>query len=181
MENANPGKPNNGVFSSARPEFPRTGRLVAVDYGTVRIGLAICDPDRILVSPLEVFSRGKPEAESQFFSRLVKEERVAGFVVGLPIHCDGGESQKSTEARAFAAWLSELTEVPTRLFDERFSTAQAKRRLRDRKLTHKERKARIDAIAAQVLLEAFLEVQQYTGTLPGEALDETPGSGKGLE
>lgn len=181
VENANPGKPSEHAFSGNRSEFPSSGRLVAVDFGTVRIGLAICDPDRILVSPLEVFSRGKPIAESHFFSRLVKEERVAGFVVGLPIHCDGGESQKSIEARAFAAWLAGLTGIPTRLFDERFSTTQAKRRLRDRKLTHKDRKARIDAVAAQVLLEAFLEIQQYTGTLPGESLEETPGSGEGLE
>lgn len=162
-------------------EFPCTGRLIAVDYGTVRIGLAICDPDRILVSPLDVFSRGKPPAEKEYFARLAKEERVAGFVVGLPIHCDGGESQKSSEARSFANWLHELTGLPTRLFDERFSTAQAKRRLRDRRLTHKSRKARIDAVAAQVLLEAFLEIQAYTNVLPGEPIDASPGGGKGLD
>ena len=156
--------------------FPVAGRLLAVDYGTVRIGLAICDPDRILVSPLEVYSRGKAAADEKYFSTLAKDERVAGFVVGLPIHCDGGESDKSAEARRFAKWLFELTQVPTRLFDERFSTAQAKRRLRDRRLTHKNRKSRLDAVAAQVLLEAFLEVQQYTGTLPGEPLS-SPATG----
>lgn len=180
MDNADAAK-SVEPSDAADASFPFTGRLVGVDYGTVRIGLAVCDPDRILVSPLEVFNRSKPKAENEFFSRLAKEERVAGFVVGLPIHCDGGESQKSIEARAFAKWLAELTGIPTRLFDERFSTAQAKRRLRDRKLTHKDRKARIDAIAAQVLLEAFLEVQQYTGSLPGEPSGTLPGSGTGLE
>jgi putative Holliday junction resolvase len=162
-------------------DFPLAGRLVAIDYGTVRIGLAICDPDRILVSPLQVYERRTPTADRQFFASLGDEHRVDGFVVGLPIHCDGGESAKSKEARQFARWLQELTQVPTRLFDERFSTAQAKRRLRDRRLTQKNRKSRIDAVAAQVLLEAFVEVQQYTGRLPGEPVDTEAVGGDSLE
>ncbi len=153
------------------PDFPRTGRLVAVDYGTVRIGLAICDPDRILVSPLVVYTRTKRAAEAEMFQKLVKEERVAAFVVGLPIHCDGGESQKSTEAREFARWLHQLTNLPVRMFDERFSTAQAKRRLRAGNWSTKDRKARIDAVAAQVLLEAYIEIVQHTGRQPGQSLD----------
>ena len=151
--------------------FPTVGRLAAIDFGTVRIGIALCDPDRILVSPWEVHTRGKAEGEAKYFQRLAKEERVAGFIVGLPIHCDGGESQKSGEAREFARWLHELTGVPVRMFDERFSTAQARRRLRSGHWTHKDRKARIDAIAAQILLEAFLEVSQYTGKVPGQVID----------
>lgn len=165
-----------------KDEFPREGRLVAVDYGSVRIGVAICDPGRILVSPHEVFTRSTRQAEADFFTQLAKQDRVAGFVVGLPIHCDGGESQKSGEARAFARWLHELTGVPCRLFDERFSTAQAKRRLRNReKMTLKQQKKRIDAVAAQVLLEAFLEVQEYTGKIPGESLDEPAVGGDALD
>ena len=186
MKNDQPSEtavPTSHTDAAGRSEqsFPQRGRLVAVDFGTVRIGLAICDPDHILVSPLEVFSRGKPSREKEYFEKLVREERVAGFVVGLPIHCDGGESQKSGEAREFAVWLQELTGVPTRLFDERFSTAQAKRRLRDRRLTHKSRKERLDAIAAQVLLEAFLEVQEYTGQVPGEPAGSEPTTGKPLD
>ncbi|WP_390622477.1 Holliday junction resolvase RuvX [Candidatus Laterigemmans baculatus] len=163
--------PTSTPHPSTLAAFPESGRLAAVDYGTVRIGIAICDPGRILVSPHAVHTRGRAEAEAEFFRRLAVEERVAGFVVGLPIHCDGGESPKSIEARAFARWLHELTGLPTRLFDERFTTAQAQRRLRPSKLTHKHRKQRIDAVAAQVLLEAFLEVAEYTGELPGQAID----------
>lgn len=162
-------------------DFPNSGRLLAVDYGTVRMGLAICDPDRILVSPYAVQQRGKREAEAKYFAALARDEKIAGFVVGLPIHCDGGESQKSVEAREFARWLNQVTQVPVRLFDERFSTAQAKRRLRNAPYTHKDRKARIDAIAAQVLLEAFVEVQAYTGQVPGQAIDESADGGESLD
>lgn len=166
---------------TAEELFPREGRLAAVDYGTVRIGLAICDPGRILVSPLAIHTRTGEAQLTKFFTELAADERVAGWVVGLPIHCDGGESQKSGEAREFALWLQQTTSLPTRLFDERFSTAQAKRRLRGRKMTHKTRQARIDAVAAQVLLEAFLEVQQYTGKLPGQAADAPADGDDALE
>jgi putative Holliday junction resolvase len=163
-------------------EFPRQGRLAAVDYGSVRIGVAICDPDRILISPHAVYTRGTAAAEADFFRDLARQDRVAGFVVGLPIHCDGGESQKSVEARQFARWLQRLTGVPTRLFDERFSTAQAKRKLRDReKMSRRRQKQRIDAVAAQVLLEAFLEVQEYTGQIPGEPVEAPAAGGRSLD
>lgn len=166
---------------SEPPPFPSDGRLAAVDYGTVRIGVAICDPERILVSPYAVHRRGREAADADFFRRLAIDERVAGFIVGLPIHCDGGESPKSREARQFARWLHELTGCPTRLFDERFTTAQARRRLRPGKMSHKHRKERIDAIAAQVLLEAFLEVAEYTGQLPGQAADAPPEGDESLD
>lgn len=163
------------------PPFPDQGRLAAIDYGTVRIGVAICDPGRILISPHAVHRRGRDAADTDFFRRLAVDERIAGFVVGLPIHCDGGESPKSREARQFARWLHELTGRPTRLFDERFTTAQARRRLRPGKMSHKHRKERLDAIAAQVLLEAFLEVAEYTGQLPGQPVDAPPEGEQSLD
>ena len=149
-------------------DFPTSGRLAAVDYGTVRIGIAVCDPDRILVSPLEVYQVRDPKHDAEFFRNVAKQERISGFVVGLPIHCDGGESQKSLESRKFARWLHVQTELPIRLFDERFSTAAAKERLSrrssdgtlQRRLTKKKTQKRLDAIAAMVLLETFL------GSLP---------------
>ncbi len=167
--------------TSSRKPFPTCGRIAAIDFGSVRTGVAICDPDRILVSPLAVHQQSTPAKNEQFFLQLAREERVAGFIVGLPIHCDGGESQKSIEARAFARWLRRLTGVPTRLFDERFSTSQAKRRLQAAPLTRKKLKSRIDAVAAQVLLEAFLEIQQYTGEIPGEDVDAPAIGGDALD
>ncbi|MGI9444831.1 MAG: Holliday junction resolvase RuvX, partial [Rubripirellula sp.] len=86
--------------------FPASGRIAAFDYGTVRIGIAVCDPDRILASPLEVHPAANWRNDGDYFRSLIKSERIVGIVVGLPIHCDGGESEKSKEAREFAKWLA---------------------------------------------------------------------------
>lgn len=161
--------------------FPGQGRLAAVDYGTVRIGIAVCDPDRILASPVEVYQVRDAVRDAHYFRELAKQERLAGFVVGLPIHCDGGESQKSKESREFARWLRDQTNLPVRLFDERFSTAAAKERLSGGRLSRAKKKKQLDAVAALVLLEAFLEACRYHGTLVGQSIDEKPDGGDSLE
>lgn len=161
--------------------FPTSGRLAAVDYGTVRIGIAVCDPERVLASPLEVLRPSTPETDASYFRELAKGERLSGFVVGLPIHCDGGESEKSKESRAFAKWLHNATELPVRLFDERFTTAAAKERMRGGKFGRKARKERVDAIAAWVLLESFLEACRYLGGTAGQAVDSPPIGGESLD
>jgi putative Holliday junction resolvase len=161
------------TITTAEDGFPATGRLASVDYGTVRIGVAICDPDWILASPLEVHPVSTPEKDAQYFIDLAKSERIAAWVVGLPIHCDGGESDKSKESRKFAAWLKETTGLPTRLFDERFTTVAANAKIRQGKTTRKKTKHRVDAVAAQVLLESFLEACRYRGELAGHCLEDS--------
>lgn len=133
------------------------GRLLGIDPGKVRIGLAITDPDRKLAFPLSVHQRRRPEHDAAFFQELVKEEQIVLIVVGLPVHLDGRESTSAREARAFGKWLGDATHLPVVYFDERFTTAQAERLLWDAGLSHKERKARRDKLAAQILLQAYLE------------------------
>lgn len=171
------------IFVSSKDEipFPATGRLAAIDFGTVRIGVAICDPDRILASPHEVHQNSGDEANAKYFRDLAEEERIAGFVVGLPVHCDGGESQKSIECRKFARWLAAETNLPVRLFDERFSTAAAKQRLAGNKLTRDRKKKRLDAVAALVLLESFLESCRYHGTTAGQSIFDKSAGDQSLE
>lgn len=143
------------------------------------MGLAVCDPDRRLVSPVEVYQVKSQEKDAAYFNELARAERIRGIVVGLPIHCDGGESQKSREARAFASWLHDTTGIAVRLFDERFSTAQAKERLRDgQRLSRQKVKRKLDAVAAMVLLESFLESQRYHGHVPGEPIDREDAAGE---
>jgi len=150
--------------------FPRSGRLAGIDFGTVRIGISICDPMWILVSPLEIRNVSGDKTDGPFFRELVSRESVAAFVVGLPIHCDGGESDKSRQARKFARWLGELTNLPIRLFDERFTTSAAQMRIRSATGAGKKTRHRlVDAIAAQVLLESFLEATRYRDELPGQS------------
>ncbi len=160
--------------------FPASGRLAAFDYGTVRIGIAVCDPDRILASPLEVHPAANWRNDGDYFRSLIKSERIVGLIVGLPIHCDGGESEKSKEAREFAKWLAAETQVPVRMFDERFTTADANRRMGGN-FTSAKKKQRVDAIAAQVLLESFMEACRYRQTLVGEMLHVDPLGGESLD
>lgn len=135
---------------------PRT-RLLGLDYGTVRVGLAVCDADHIIASPLEIRARKDPAADAAFFKQVIEREHIGGLVVGLPIHTDGREGVKAKEARAFGTWLAEVTGLPVVYADERFSTAFADAALWAAGLTHKKRKQRRDAVAAQVMLQAFIE------------------------
>jgi len=137
--------------------LPRIGRLAAIDYGTVRIGVAITDPDQRLASPLENYTRRGAEADGKWIAALAARERIAGFVVGLPVHTSGDESQKSREARKFGQWLEEMTGLPVRFFDERYTSAHAEALLLEADLTKKRRKERLDKLAAQILLAAYLE------------------------
>jgi putative Holliday junction resolvase len=145
------------MTDAAPVELPRSGRLVGIDFGTVRIGVAITDPDQKFASPYENYQRTSAAAEEKFFQRLVKEERVCGFVVGLPVHLDGNSSRISEMALEFGRWLGTLTGLPVAWFDERFTTSAAEELIRDANLTSKKRKALKDKLAAQILLTAFLE------------------------
>lgn len=142
------------------------GRVVGIDFGTVRIGVAISDPDRILSSPYETYVRKNADADALYFQRLVQEEHVVQFVVGLPIHLSGDESEKSREAVAFAQWLTQTTGVAIDFVDERFSSVEAERLLRSAKMTNKKTKARRDKIAAQIILATYLESGPISREVP---------------
>jgi putative Holliday junction resolvase len=139
--------------AAARPP----GRIAGIDYGTKRIGVAITDRRQTLASPLENYTRSGREADARHFQQLAQREEIRLFVVGLPVHLSGAESQKSHEARRFGQWLAETTGVPVEFFDERFTSAEAERHLLAAELTNKRRKSRLDMVAAQILLSAFLE------------------------
>jgi putative Holliday junction resolvase len=147
------------------------GRLAGIDFGTVRIGIAVTDPERRLASPLENYTRRGEAADAAFFKRLAEEERIVRFIVGLPIHLDGRESQKSSEARTFGEWLGQVTGLPVEFFDERFTSTEAERYLSAAKLTKKKRKARLDKLAAQILLTAYLESGEESRQRP-RGIDE---------
>ncbi|MFN7733020.1 MAG: Holliday junction resolvase RuvX [Pirellula sp.] len=146
--------------------WPETGRLAGVDYGTVRIGVSLCDPSRTWISPLETFQRRAEPQEALHFRKLANDNQILGWVVGLPIHCDGRDSSKAKEAREFARWLSETTARPVRFVDERYSSALATRLLRELNLTHAQRKKHLDKVAAHIILEAYLESSKHPGYRP---------------
>jgi putative holliday junction resolvase len=133
------------------------GRLAGIDFGTVRIGVAITDAEQRIASPLANYTRRGEKADEEFFRKLVKDEEIQTFVVGLPVHLNGLESQKSIESRKFGTWLQTITGVPVVYFDERFTSAEAEHFLLGAELTKKQRKARLDKLAAQILLTSYLE------------------------
>jgi putative holliday junction resolvase len=134
-----------------------TGRLLGVDFGVKRVGLAVSDPDRIIASPLVTYERIEIGVDATYFRNLVADERIAEIVVGLPVHSDGREGVKANEARAYGTWLAQTTGLPVQFWDERFSTAQAETALWNAGLTHQKRKDRRDRVAAQMILQAYIE------------------------
>jgi putative Holliday junction resolvase len=134
-----------------------TGRLLGVDTGTVRVGLAVCDADRTLASPLETYTRKSPDKDAAFFTRLCQQESITGIVVGLPVHMNGDEGVKAKEAREYGAWLTSVTGLPVVYHDERCTTAAAEEMLWAAGLTHKQRKERRDKLAAMLILQAYLD------------------------
>jgi putative Holliday junction resolvase len=136
------------------------GRLAGVDYGRRRIGVAICDAERIICSPLCVHQTvGDRAADAAFFRRLVADESIAGFVIGLPVHADGTDSAMSVEVERFGGWLAACTGLPVVFHDERYSSREAAGMLAGVGLTRGRKKERADAVAAQVVLQSWLESQ----------------------
>jgi tRNA(Ile)-lysidine synthase len=126
-----------------------------VDPGEARVGLALSCSDHRFAFPLEVRQRGKDDAA--YFQALILREEVGLIVVGLPVHMSGAESPQSRKAREYAAWLVGVTGLPALMFDERCTTAAAESALWEAGLTHGQRKERRDKVAAQMILQSYLE------------------------
>ncbi len=152
--------------------LPVAGRLAGIDFGTARIGIAICDPSQKWASPLETlqcvpWSVDTPlaDADARFFQQLASREQLVGWVVGLPLHTSGDASEKSRQAVSFGNALSVHTDLPVNWIDERFSTAAAREILNAGNLSGKKRKAALDKIAAQVILQTFLDSDRNRPTI----------------
>lgn len=144
-----------GACKTGQPAMP--GRVAGIDYGSVRIGIAVTNPERTIASPLENYTRRGLDQDARRFLRLVEEERITLFVVGLPIYLDGNESPKSLEARGFGQWLRDTTGIDVEFFDERFTSREAEQFLLAADMTRKRRKKRLDMLAAQIILSGYLE------------------------
>lgn len=134
-------------------------RWLAIDHGTKNIGLAFSDELEILASPFEVWpSQG--DATLARIARLAKEEGAQGLLVGLPRHKDGTESATAPLARAFGEALRDLTGLPLLFWDEHLTSMEAERLLAQRGVKPKDRKAKLDAAAAAVMLEDLMETRR---------------------
>ena len=131
------------------------GRLLGVDYGTRRIGVAASDAGRVLAGPRTVVEAG-PGAAAQI-ARLIVDEEAVGVVVGLPVALDGSDSSMTAAARAFAADLGEALRVPVVLHDERFSSTTAESALVEAQMRREARRRVVDKVAAAVMLQGYLD------------------------
>jgi len=132
-------------------------RYLGLDLGRARIGLALADDVLKTARPLETVERRGDVADLARLRRVAAEWEVSRAVVGLPLNMDGTEGGSARLARAFARKLSEELALPVELFDERLSTFEAEVRLRGRGLNAREQRAVIDAEAAAVILQGWLE------------------------
>ena len=132
------------------------GCVLGIDYGSRRIGLAVSDPDRVFAFPAGCLERRGGDKDLAALHELARARDVVEIVVGLPIHMDGREGPEARAARAFAEALGRETDLRVHLFDERWTSREAERALRE---TGGRRRARgeVDAAAATLLLRAWLE------------------------
>jgi putative holliday junction resolvase len=138
--------------------IPTAGRILAIDWGEVRIGLALSDETQTLASPLGTLVRraGKRFPMGRLLE-LVSGNELIGIVVGLPLTSEGLEEESAVAARTLAEMVARRTGLPVVLWDERMSTARALRAVREQGGTTRGRKGDIDALAASVLLQHFLD------------------------
>lgn len=142
--------------------IPATGRILGVDWGEIRIGLALSDESQILATPLETLQRraGKRFPMPRFLE-LASLHHPVGLLVGLPLSLDGTEGESAGAAREVAANVARRTGLPVELWDERMSTARALGAIREQGGSTRGRKAEVDALAAAVLLQHFLDTRRY--------------------
>ena len=138
------------------------GRRIAFDYGDVRIGVAVCDPDAILSSPVTTLNTSDSKLKVKI-SELFAEYEPIRIYVGKPSHMDGRDSQSSVKAGEFAVMLRELTNSPVELIDERLSTVTATKNMQDSGVKAKDARASIDQAAAVAILNFALEIEKQRG------------------
>jgi putative holliday junction resolvase len=148
----------------------RRGRRIAVDVGDVRIGVASCDPDGLIATPVETVRAGGGARPR--IAAITAEYEAIEVVVGLPRSLNGREGPAAAKVRAFARELAKLVApVPVRLVDERMSTVSATHGLRASGVRSKKGRSVVDQAAAVVILQSALEAERVSGSAPGECVE----------
>jgi putative holliday junction resolvase len=150
----------------------RRGRRIAIDVGDARIGVASCDPDGILATPVETVPGRDAPAARRRLAALVEEYEPIEVVVGLPRSLNGREGPAAAKVRGFARELAKrVAPVPVRLVDERMTTVTATQGLRASGVRSKKGRSVVDQAAAVVILQSALETERSSGRPPGEAVE----------
>jgi len=133
----------------------RLGRRLAFDYGDVRIGVAVCDPDGILATPLDFLTTKHPALKTSILELFSDYEPVKVYV-GLPLNLSGEHSESTAKAIAFSELLTQIVSCPVELIDERLTSTSASTALSQAGISAKDQRKRIDSQSAVVILESGL-------------------------
>jgi len=132
-------------------------RLLAVDYGEKRIGLALSDPMRIFAKPLKTIPNNSLEEIVELLKTVISEKQVGKLIVGIPWSLEGTETAKTAETKEFLAQLSDRLDIPVVGWDERYTTDDANELLKEMGMDWKKARSVIDAMAACLILKRFME------------------------
>jgi putative Holliday junction resolvase len=147
----------------------RPGVRLGVDVGKARVGIASCDRDGLLATPVATLAR--VDADERSFRLLVEEYGAVEVVVGLPLSLSGGDTASTTDARELASSIAAWVDIPVRLVDERLSTVSAQRALHAAGRRTKGSRPVIDQVAAVIILQNALDLERSSGRPPGVQVD----------
>ena len=134
-------------------------RIMALDYGDVRIGIALSDVTRFLASGFENYTRVDTESDCKHIAKIVEENNVREIVFGLPLNMDGSAGIRVDKTREFAGILSQYTDAKIDFYDERLTSISAEKILISADVSRKKRKQLIDKLSATIILQDYLDVK----------------------
>ncbi len=134
-------------------------RIMGLDYGTVRIGVAISDPEGIIAQPKGYIAAVPRKTCLQNIGDTCKEQQIGTIVIGLPKHMNGDEGVSAKAARALGAQIAEITSLPIEFIDERLTSVSANNFLTEGNIKAPEKKEKIDAVAAAIILQNYLDMK----------------------
>ena len=149
----------NSYTSDVEPE---PGRILAIDFGARKIGLAVTDELGLTAQGLGTYYRGNKKADFDHLRRTIKQYNVTEIVMGLPLRMSGNEGIQAEKVQAFAEELRRKFKLPVELFDERLTSVEANRVLRETEMSIRRRAEVVDQLAAVLILQAFMEYRRVT-------------------
>ena len=135
--------------------------ILSVDYGDKRTGIAVCDKFEMLASPVCVITEWNVDTLANKIIDIAKEKKAEEIVVGLPKNMDGSEGFRADACKELGEKLKSLTEIPVNFWDERLTTVSAHKILSDNNVRGKKRKAVVDAVAADIILQDYIDSRKF--------------------
>lgn len=135
------------------------GRILAIDYGNRRMGLAVSDPLGITAQGIDTLERKNKRADFGRLERIIREYQICEIVLGNPLRMSGQEGTQSQKVAEFAQELRQRFELPVHLWDERLTSAEANRLLRENEVSLKRRTQAVDRMAAVLILQSFMQAR----------------------